>query len=104
MNLHVADLLSPNPAYQQTIQRNAAYLFGYNFYNRSFVTGLGIDPPMHPHDRRSGADGIDAPWPGYLVGGGHTPTDWVDSQDDYARNEIAINWQAGLVYLLAACL
>ena len=104
VNLHVADLLSPNPAYRQTILRNAAYLFGYNYYNRSFVTGLGINPPMHPHDRRSGADGIEAPWPGYLVGGGHTSTDWVDSQDDYARNEIAINWQAGLVYLLAACL
>ena len=59
---------------------------------------------MHPHDRRSGADGIDDPWPGYLVGGGHSATDWVDDQEDYSRNEIAINWQAGLVYLLAATL
>ena len=30
--------------------------------------------------------------------------DWVDDQEDYSRNEIAINWQAGLVYLLAATL
>ena len=55
---------------------------------------------MHPHDRRSGADKNIAPWPGYLVGGGHTATDWVDEQNDYARNEIAINWQAPLVFAL----
>lgn len=40
--------------------------------------------------------------PGYLVGGGHTADDWVDLEEDYSRNEIAINWQAALVYLLAA--
>lgn len=43
----------------------------------------------------------EAPWPGYLVGGGHTATDWVDEEEDYARNEIAINWQAPLVFALA---
>lgn len=36
------------------------------------------------------------------LGGGHTPTDWVDEQEDYSRNEIVINWQGALVYLLAA--
>lgn len=41
---------------------------------------------------------------GTEVDGGHTPTDWVDDQDDYSRNEIAINWQGALVYLLAAVL
>lgn len=104
INLHVADILSPKPEYSATIRGIAQYLFGNNYYGRSFVTGLGTNPPMHPHDRRSAADGIDDPWPGYLVGGGHTPTDWVDDQEDYSRNEIAINWQAGLVYCLAALL
>jgi hypothetical protein len=33
---------------------------------RSFVTGLGVRPPMRPHDRRSGGDHVDDPWPGYL--------------------------------------
>lgn len=56
------------------------------------------------NDAAARRDGIEAPWPGYLVGGGHTPTDWVDDQDDYSRNEIAINWQGALVYLLAAVL
>lgn len=104
INIHVADMISPNPAYKETIKGIAKYLLGNNVYGRSFVTGLGVNPPMHPHDRRSGADGIDDPWPGYLVGGGHSATDWVDDQEDYSRNEIAINWQAGLVYLLAATL
>ena len=102
LNLHAAELLDSGTSYREQIGKIAAYLLGNNFYGRSFVTGLGPNPPMHPHDRRSGADGIDAPWPGYLVGGGHSATDWVDEQEDYSRNEIAINWQAGLVYLLAA--
>jgi hypothetical protein len=29
------------------------------------------------------ADGIEDPWPGYIVGGGHTATNWQDIQDDY---------------------
>ena len=41
-----------------------------------YVTGLGYLPPMNPHDRRSGADGIKEPWPGYIVGGGHSATGW----------------------------
>ncbi len=102
INLHIADMIQPDAEYQKTILKILAHTFSDNYYNRSYVTGLGLNPPLHPHDRRSIADGIDAPWPGYLVGGGHTATDWVDDQEDYARNEIAINWQAALVYLLAA--
>ena len=102
VNLHVAELIDPTVSYKSDIAAISRWILGNNVYHRSFVTGLGVNPPMHPHDRRSGADGIDEPWPGYLVGGGHTPTDWVDDQEDYSRNEIAINWQAGLVYLLAA--
>jgi len=77
------------------------HLFGRNFYGRSYVTGLGHQPPMNPHDRRCGADGIKEPWPGYVVGGGHSATDWQDIQESYSTNEIAINWQGALVYALA---
>jgi endoglucanase len=45
------------------------------------------------------------PWPGYLVGGPHPKAgDWHDEQADYRTNEIAINWNAALVYALAAFL
>ena len=81
------------------------HLFGRNYYGRSFVTGLGFRAPMHPHDRRSGADKIVDPWPGYLVGGPTTKaTDWKDDQKDARSNEIAINWNSALVYALAAFL
>ncbi|HDR51923.1 MAG TPA: endoglucanase, partial [Mariniphaga anaerophila] len=101
VNLQVANKLQPNKAYIETALDAVNHIFGHNFYNRSYVTGLGIDPPMNPHDRRSGADGIEAPWPGYIVGGGHSATDWVDVEESYSHNEVAINWQAALVYALA---
>ncbi len=101
INLQVANKLAPNKNYTKAAQEVIAHIFGRNFYNRSFVTGLGINPPMNPHDRRSGSDSEKEPWPGYIVGGGHTATGWHDLQDDYRTNEIAINWQGALVYALA---
>jgi endoglucanase len=100
-NLYVAYKLTGDVKYKKAGEQIVAHIFGRNFYGRSFVTGLGIDPAMNPHDRRSGGDSIVAPWPGYLVGGGHTATDWIDKQESYSHNEIAINWQAALVYSLA---
>jgi len=100
--LHVASRLHANPAYDGAALDALNHLFGRNVYGRSFVTGLGDHPPMHPHDRRSGADKVADPWPGYLVGGGWPkPTDWQDAQENYRTNEIAINWNATLIYALA---
>lgn len=101
VNLFVADKLQPDKKYKNTGYDVVGHLFGRNFYNRSYVTGLGSNPPMNPHDRRSGADDIVNPWPGYLVGGGHSAIDWVDKEESYSHNEIAINWQAPLVFALA---
>ena len=82
--LHIADLIRPDPAYADTSLDPLNHLFGRNPYGRSFVTGVGHDPPRHPHDRRSGADKVDPPWPSYLVGGGWPKaTDWKDDQDSY---------------------
>ena len=98
--LEVAHRLSPRPEYRQTALSALNYLFGRNCFGRSMVTGLGYQPPLHPHDRRSGADGF--AWPGYLVGGGWPhPMDWRDQQENYRVNEIAINWNATLIYALA---
>jgi endoglucanase len=99
--LQAANTIASNPAYRQTVLDAVGHLFGRNYYGRSYVTGLGYLSPMHPHDRRSGADDIVEPWPGYLVGGGLSATNWNDDQEDYRTNEIAINWQAALVYALA---
>lgn len=101
VNLFVADKLNPDKKYKNTAYDTVAHIFGRNYYNRSFVTGLGLNPPMNPHDRRSGADNIIDPWPGYLVGGGHSAIDWIDEEGSYSHNEVAINWQAPLVFALA---
>lgn len=97
---------------------NLDYLLGRNATGYSFLTGFGDKTPMHPHHRPSVADGIDAPVPGLLSGGtnanaarqdkcaGYTTTVadevYIDADCSYASNEIAINWNAPLVYLAAA--
>jgi endoglucanase len=96
---------------------NLHYLLGRNCFGISWVTQLGQRPFQHPHHRPSAADNIAAPWPGLLSGGpnahgGDTVADalpkappmrmWLDDQRAYSMNEIAINWNAPLVFLLAA--
>lgn len=61
--LHLAHQLSQDDKYKQAASEITAHLFGRNVYGRSYVTGLGVNPPMNPHDRRSGADSIANPWP-----------------------------------------
>jgi len=100
MILQVANKISPNNDYVNAALDAISHVFGRNYYNRSYVTGLGINPPMNPHDRRSGLTEYGAVarlpcrrgWPG--------PKDWVDIQDSYQTNEIAINWNAALIYAL----
>lgn len=103
--LQAASRLDARPEYAAASRAALDYLLGRNVHGRSYVTGLGFHPPENPHDRRSGADNIVEPWPGYLVGGPNPgAADWHDVQADYRTNEIAINWQAALVYALAAAL
>jgi endoglucanase len=96
--LHLADRLRPDTRYRETAQLALGHLFGRNYHGRSYVTGLGANPPQHPHDRRG-----EPAWPGYLVGGPWPDArSWTDELADYERNEIAINWNAALIYALAA--
>jgi endoglucanase len=102
MVLQVSDQVQANPHYKETVLAAVDHLFGRNFYGRSFVTGLGFDPPRFPHDRRNGINGFADPWPGYLVGGGWPKAiDWRDDQENFRTNEIAINWNGALIYALA---
>lgn len=95
--LHTADKLAPSPAYRETALDALAHLFGRNYHGRSYVTGLGFNPPAHTHDRR-GTPQI----PGYLIGGAWpTHREWFDELAAYEHNEIALNWNASLIYALA---
>ena len=120
MELLVANVLAPDPAFVESAQDDLHYLLGRNTFSLSWVTQVGMNPYRHPHHRPSGADKNDEPWPGLLSGGpnagrqddalkklpqGLPPAkDYVDDQASYASNEIAINWQAALVFLLAGTL
>ena len=117
MQLLVANALQPKPAYVQAALDNLHYLLGRNAFSLSWVTQVGENPYRHPHHRPSGGDTNPEPWPGLLSGGpnaarqdattqrlqpGTPPAKcYVDEQDSYASNEVAINWNAPLVFLLA---
>ena len=113
--LVVAYRLTADRSYLRHALGNLDYLLGRNATGYSFVTGFGGRTPLHPHHRPSAADSIDAPVPGLLVGGPNpgrqdgcvypaTAPDkaYVDDVCAYASNEVAINWNAPLVYLAAA--
>jgi endoglucanase len=103
--LQAANRLSPKAEYTAACLDALNHLFGRNVHGRSYVTGLGFRPPLHPHDRRSGADKLNGAWPGYLVGGPEKKaTDWSDVQGDFRTNEICINWNTALIYALACAL
>ncbi len=108
-------MITKNQSYLNAALGNLEYICGRNATGYCFITGIGSFSPMHPHHRPSVADGITEPVPGFLVGGPnpgeqdhcrydfHEPeTAYVDSDCAYASNEIAINWNAPLVYLANA--
>jgi len=120
VELLVANVLAPDPAFMETALDDLHYLLGRNTFSLSWVTQVGDNPYHHPHHRPSGADKNAEPWPGLLSGGpnagrqddvlkklpaGLAPAKvYADDQGSYASNEVAINWQASLVFLLAAAL
>ncbi|WP_284615024.1 glycoside hydrolase family 9 protein [Aquabacterium humicola] len=94
------------------------FVLGRHPTGYSMVTGFGERAPREPHHRPSGADGVTDPVPGFIVGGPrHETSDdcrplaypskaaakaWLDRFCSYTTNEVAINWNAPLVYVSAA--
>ena len=108
--------LSNDRKYFDAVIETTDYIFGKNATGYCFITGLGSKSPMHIHHRPSASDGIDQPVPGLLVGGPNSflqdigsgakyaskaPAKcYSDMQSSYASNEVAINWNAPLVFVL----
>jgi len=105
--------------YLDAAQAMLDYVLGRNATDMSFVTGYGDKATMHPHHRPSEADGIAEPIPGFIAGGPQpgqqdksgctvpypsniAAKSYLDDWCSYASNEIAINWNAPLVYVSAA--
>ncbi|KWV11055.1 glycoside hydrolase family 9 protein [Xanthomonas translucens] len=111
--------LEHKPQYLQAAQSQLDYVLGRNPLGMSFVTGIGARSPLHIHHRISIADGVALPVPGLLVGGPQPgqqdakvckhayasslpALSYLDQECSYASNEVAINWNAPLVYVSAA--
>jgi endoglucanase len=117
MELLVASSMLHNERYAQAALEDLHYLLGRNTFSLSFVTRVGENPFRHPHHRPSGADNNEEPWPGLLSGGPNKGRQdevmrkvspelppakiYLDDQGAYSANEVAINWNAPLVFLLA---
>jgi endoglucanase len=106
--LQVAGHVKKKPQYRQAALDCLHYLLGRNTFATSFVTQVGTTYAMNPHHRPSRALGLSKPFPGLLVGGpnadnGKMPPakQWEDKWENYRVNEIAINWNAPLVFVLA---
>jgi endoglucanase len=110
-----AYMISDSATYLRAALSNLDYVLGRNATGYCFVTGAGSRSPLHIHHRPSRADGIAAPVPGLLAGGPNPgmqdkvpypftdpETAYIDDEKAYASNEIAINWNAPLVYVSAA--
>lgn len=109
--------LTKSPKYLVGVQQAADYILGNNATGYSYLTGFGDKTPMFIHHRQSASDGIVAPVPGLLSGGpnsrlqdvsegvkyppNHAPMQaWADQEESYASNEICLNWNAPLTYIL----
>lgn len=112
---------SKNRDYASGVTKGMDYLFGRNTFSTSFVTGEGAVTVKRPHHRFwAGALNAEFPFapPGALAGGPNSglqdpvasaqlakciarpATCWMDDINAYSVNEITINWNAPLAWLL----
>ena len=105
--------LTGDKTYTTAAQECLNYLLGQNATGYCYVTGFGTHPAQHPHHRL--ATSPCGALPGFLVGGPNpgqqdkgdnlrytsdfADESYMDDQNSYASNEIAINWNATLVTL-----
>jgi endoglucanase len=119
VQLLVANAMRPDQRYVEAALDDLHYILGRNTFSISYVTRLGENPFRHPHHRPSAADDNAEPWPGLMSGGANRSRQdpammklpalpparmYLDEQESYASNEVAINWNAPLVFLLAGAL
>jgi len=105
--------LTKEDKYKNSAQAILDYILGRNPLGQSYVTGFGSKSPVNTHSRLAVSYGKVIP--GQLAGGpslnGCTGADnysnagatrYQDNYNCYGYNEITINWNAPLAYLVAA--
>ena len=119
MILGIAGDLTRDPKYRAGVIDAIDYILGRNPNRVSYVSGYGAVSMQHPH-HRFWAPSLDpklpGPPPGVLSGGANSiamadqvaakmkgkcapQTCWADDVHAYALNEVAINWNAPLVWV-----
>ena len=104
--------VSGETRYAEFARGQLAWIMGDNEYGRSFVVGVGTDPPRYPHHANGyGHDDRQTDWElepvytvtGALVGGPTAariegfPAGYEDDLEDYVGNEVTLDYNAGLV-------
>jgi endoglucanase len=116
--LALASDFSRQRRYRDGVVDAMDYILGRNPLDRSFVSGYGARPMMNPHHRfwaRQADPKYPPPPPGAISGGPNSnPSDditramrgkcvhqtcWMDDYRSYSLNEVAINWNAPLVWV-----
>ena len=115
MILCMAHRLTGEEKYLDGAEQITDYIFGKNATGYSFLTGFGAKKSMFPHHRPSGADGIEEPIPGFIIGGPNNDKQdagavtyesdfpaksYMDVEGSYASNEVCLNWNAPAVFVL----
>jgi endoglucanase len=121
MLLGVAWQIGRKPAWRDGVVDVADYLLGRNALDRSFVSGFGTRSMHAPHHRfwaKAADPRYPAPPPGVVSGGPNSTamtddvatgmrgkcvgqTCWIDDWRAFTMNEVAINWNAPLVWVAA---
>lgn len=110
--LIMANRFTPNPAFTKVAYMQLHYIFGFNPLAKCFVSGIGVNPVVNPHQRLHWGTGIVPP--GYLTGGPNNRAQsgvekpnlgalsYADESQSYSSNEYAIDINASLLFVLAS--
>jgi endoglucanase len=107
--------------YRDGVTDSIDFILGRNPLDRSFVSGYGARPMLNPHHRfwaHQANPKLPGPPPGVMSGGPNSTSMgdpvasqmkgkcapqkcWVDDVRAFSLNEVAINWNAPLVWVAA---
>jgi endoglucanase len=106
-----ADYFEPTLVYKEVAAEQIHYLLGRNANDKSYITGVGLNPVQRPFHQYSMAGSMPEPVPGLLSGGPnfaqgndlapYPARAYIDDSDAYYVNETAIDMNAVLLFVLA---
>ncbi|EAL64336.1 hypothetical protein DDB_G0286321 [Dictyostelium discoideum AX4] len=97
--------------YSTFAKNQLLYVLGENPKQQSFISGYGPKAPRNPHHRaahHSTTKDINQPinnvyqLPGALIGGPPLNESWIDTRSNYESNEVALDYNIGLVGVVAS--